>query len=100
MSHVQRAELPDQTVRASGGRVRPDLASVEVPATVPGSVHTDLLGGGHVDDPCADTGEQLRTLIGLTDLSSGRDSSPHTATSGTWCPVVLEGITSRTEPTS
>ncbi|MEU8244334.1 glycoside hydrolase family 2 TIM barrel-domain containing protein [Actinoplanes missouriensis] len=39
------------TVRATGGPVPPEIADVTVPATVPGTVHTDLLAAGLIPDP-------------------------------------------------
>jgi beta-mannosidase len=39
------------TVRATGGPVPPDIADLTVPATVPGTVHTDLLDAGLIPDP-------------------------------------------------
>ncbi|MFG1988892.1 glycoside hydrolase family 2 protein [Actinoplanes sp. NPDC048988] len=45
----------------SGG----DLA--DVPATVPGCVHTDLLAAGRIDDPYLDENEKKLAWIGRTD---------------------------------
>jgi beta-mannosidase len=39
------------TVRAAGGPVPPEIAAAPVPATVPGTVHTDLLDAGLIPDP-------------------------------------------------
>ncbi|RAK36724.1 beta-mannosidase [Actinoplanes lutulentus] len=39
------------TVRATGGPVPPEIAERTVPATVPGTVHTDLLDAGLIPDP-------------------------------------------------
>src|SRR5664279_4122042 len=39
------------TLHAAGGPVPEDLAGRQVPAQVPGSVHTDLLTAGLIDDP-------------------------------------------------
>lgn len=39
------------TVRATGGPVPPEIAGVTVPATVPGTAHTDLLAAGLIPDP-------------------------------------------------
>ncbi|MEV5327066.1 glycoside hydrolase family 2 protein [Nonomuraea sp. N2-4H] len=52
------------TLRA-GGDDRRDLAGV--PAAVPGSVHTDLLAAGLIDDPYRDDNERRLTWIGRTD---------------------------------
>ncbi|RYZ32025.1 MAG: glycoside hydrolase family 2 protein, partial [Propionibacteriaceae bacterium] len=55
------------TVRATAGPVAPALEGVVVPATVPGCVHTDLLGAGLVPDPYLDENEALLTWIGDVD---------------------------------
>ncbi|MFC7404767.1 glycoside hydrolase family 2 protein [Georgenia alba] len=39
------------TLRAAGGEVPDDVAHAKVPATVPGSVHTDLLAASLIPDP-------------------------------------------------
>ncbi|WP_206515637.1 glycoside hydrolase family 2 protein [Georgenia faecalis] len=45
------------TVRPTAGPVPADLASRAVPATVPGSAHTDLLAAGLIPDPYLDENE-------------------------------------------
>jgi beta-mannosidase len=45
-------------VRATSGPVPAHLAGVEVVATVPGTVHTDLLDAGLIPDPYVDDGER------------------------------------------
>ncbi|WP_430786480.1 glycoside hydrolase family 2 protein [Actinoplanes sp. G11-F43] len=45
------------TVRAAGGPVPPAIAATPVPATVPGTVHTDLLAAGLIPDPFLGTNE-------------------------------------------
>ncbi len=40
---------------------------VDVPATVPGCIHTDLLAAGEIDDPYLDDNEDRLRWIGLTD---------------------------------
>ncbi|GAA3549945.1 glycoside hydrolase family 2 protein [Microlunatus spumicola] len=55
------------TVRATAGPVPPALEGVDVPATVPGSVHTDLLAAGLIPDPYLDANEALLAWIGDTD---------------------------------
>ena len=61
-------DLLDQpwVLSATGGQVPPSLVGVEVPATVPGTVHTDLLAAGLIDDPYLDTVEQEVQWIGRT----------------------------------
>ena len=39
----------------------------DVPATVPGCVHTDLLAAGLIDDPYIDDNEAMQDWIGRTD---------------------------------
>jgi beta-mannosidase len=51
-----RGQIPD-AVTAAGG----------IPATVPGTVHTDLLAAGLVPDPYLDDHERLLAWIGLAD---------------------------------
>ena len=66
---VQRRPLHDSwTVRPLAGPV-PDAVAAAGPvaATVPGSVHTDLLAAGLVADPYLDDNERLLGWIGLTD---------------------------------
>ncbi|MFC3687052.1 glycoside hydrolase family 2 protein [Aquipuribacter hungaricus] len=56
------------TVRPDGGPVPEHvLAAGPVPATVPGTVHTDLLASGLVPDPYLDDHERLLAWVGLTD---------------------------------
>ena len=45
------------TVRAAGGAVPAEIGDVPVPATVPGTVHTDLLDAGLIPDPYLDQHE-------------------------------------------
>ncbi|NEE00682.1 glycoside hydrolase family 2 protein [Phytoactinopolyspora halotolerans] len=54
-------------LRAAGGPVPPDVAGRDVPATVPGSVHTDLLAAGLIPDPYLDDHERLVAWIGRCD---------------------------------
>ncbi|MFC7528533.1 glycoside hydrolase family 2 protein [Actinoplanes sp. GCM10030250] len=46
------------TVRAAGGEVPPEIAASALPATVPGTVHTDLLAAGLIPDPYLGTNEK------------------------------------------
>ncbi|PGH43085.1 beta-mannosidase [Micromonospora sp. WMMA1996] len=56
------------TLRAlPGPQVPSEIAGVEVPATVPGCVHTDLLAAGLIPDPYLDDNENRLTWIGRTD---------------------------------
>lgn len=63
-----RRDLHDGwTVSAVGGPVPQGTVILDVPATVPGSVHTDLLAAGIVVDPYLDDHERLLGWIGRTD---------------------------------
>ena len=56
------------TLRPDGGPVPAHVRDAgPVPATVPGTVHTDLLAAGLVPDPYLDDNERLLAWIGLTD---------------------------------
>ncbi|MFC4011960.1 glycoside hydrolase family 2 TIM barrel-domain containing protein [Nonomuraea purpurea] len=50
-----------------GWTLRADGDPTATPATVPGSVHTDLLAAGLIDDPCRDGNETRLGWIGRTD---------------------------------
>ncbi|WP_313664221.1 glycosyl hydrolase 2 galactose-binding domain-containing protein, partial [Cellulosimicrobium cellulans] len=52
------------TVSAVGGAIPVGTTVSDVPATVPGSVHTDLLAAGVIDDPYLDDHERLQAWIG------------------------------------
>ncbi len=52
---------------AAGGPYPSEFAGIEVPATVPGSIHTDLLAAGWIPDPYLDDNESLLRWIGSTD---------------------------------
>ncbi|MCO7274441.1 glycoside hydrolase family 2 protein [Cellulosimicrobium cellulans] len=63
-----RRELHDGwTVSAVAGPVPAGTVVFDVPATVPGSVHTDLLAAGLIVDPYLDDHERLLAWIGRTD---------------------------------
>jgi beta-mannosidase len=56
------------TVRPIAGPVPDAVAeAAPVPASVPGTVHTDLLAAGLIPDPYLDDNERLLGWIGLTD---------------------------------
>ena len=55
------------TVRATRGPVPSGLELGTVPATVPGSVHTDLLAAGIIPDPYLDSNEHVLAWIGACD---------------------------------
>jgi beta-mannosidase len=55
------------TVEAIGGVVPDSLLGKTIEATVPGSVHTDLLAAGLILDPYLDDHERLEAWIGSAD---------------------------------
>ncbi|MDQ1708939.1 MAG: beta-mannosidase, partial [Frankiaceae bacterium] len=56
------------TVTAARGPVPDAVANAgAIPATVPGTVHTDLLAAGLIPDPYLDDNERLLAWIGLVD---------------------------------
>lgn len=55
------------SVRPTRGPVPSGLVLDAVPATVPGSVHTDLLAAGLIPDPYLDSNEGLLAWIGACD---------------------------------
>ncbi|WP_084020848.1 glycoside hydrolase family 2 protein [Cryobacterium arcticum] len=57
----------DWSLTALAGPAPAHLRRLTVPATVPGSVHTDLLAAELIPDPYLDGNEQLLSWIGLTD---------------------------------
>ncbi|MFC4021397.1 glycoside hydrolase family 2 protein [Micromonospora sp. GCM10011542] len=58
------------TLRAAAGAQVPEgIAGRDVPATVPGCVHTDLLAAGLIPDPYLDDNEVALAWIGRTDWS-------------------------------
>ncbi|MGY4856581.1 glycoside hydrolase family 2 protein [Cryobacterium sp. AP23] len=59
--------LTDWSVTALDGPVPQNVQRITVPATVPGSVHTDLLAADLIPDPYLDGNEKLLSWIGLTD---------------------------------
>ncbi|MBG6058459.1 beta-mannosidase [Cryobacterium sp. MP_M5] len=64
---IRRSLGTDWTVAALDGPVPREVRQAVIPATVPGSVHTDLLAAGLIPDPYLDDNEHLLAWIGLTD---------------------------------
>jgi len=65
---LARRDLHDGwSLRAVGGPVARGAAGRSFPATVPGSVHTDLLAAGAIPDPYLDDNEALLKWIGVCD---------------------------------
>nr|WP_231121577.1 hypothetical protein [Motilibacter peucedani] len=66
--NLLRRELHEGwSVRAVAGDAPAEVAGAVVPATVPGSVFTDLLAAGLIPDPYLDRNEVLLQWVGLTD---------------------------------
>lgn len=72
------------TLSVADGRTPSDVRVVDVPATVPGSVHTDLMAADLIPDPYLDNNEALLAWIGLCDWEyrttiawSGADADAH-----------------------
>lgn len=57
----------DWTVRAVAGEIPAFLQGLQIPATVPGCVHLDLLAAGLIPDPHLDDNERLLAWIGRVD---------------------------------
>ncbi|MFC8191528.1 glycoside hydrolase family 2 protein [Cellulomonas sp. NPDC057328] len=79
------------TLRAVGGPVAADVAGRTVPATVPGSVHTDLLAAGLIVDPYLDDHEHLLAWIGRCDWEY-RTTFPWTPGGQDRHELVFEGL--------
>ncbi len=59
------------------GRSPRTSAGIEIAATVPGCVHTDLLRAGLIPDPYLDDNESALAWIGLVDWEYSRSSPSH-----------------------
>ena len=55
------------TLRCTDGRAPAGVTDAVVPGQVPGSVHTDLMAAGFIEDPYRDDGERLSAWIGLCE---------------------------------
>ncbi|CAN5140494.1 glycoside hydrolase family 2 protein [soil metagenome] len=55
------------TVTSVGGPVPESIVGRSIPATVPGSVHTDLMAAGLIVDPYLDANERLVAWVGAAD---------------------------------
>ena len=64
---VSRPISDGWTVRVAAGPAPRHLTDRSLPATVPGSIHTDLLAEGLIDDPYLDDNERLLSWIGACD---------------------------------
>lgn len=64
-------------VRLIDGPAPKEIAARSIPATVPGSIHTDLMAAGLIPDPYQDNNEQLLAWIGQCDWEYSLDFSWH-----------------------
>ncbi|MBG6056375.1 beta-mannosidase [Salinibacterium sp. CAN_S4] len=55
------------SVEAVSGPVPDSISGRQIPASVPGSIHTDLLAAGLIPDPYLDDNERLLAWIGICD---------------------------------
>ncbi|MGI8414977.1 MAG: glycoside hydrolase family 2 protein [Nakamurella sp.] len=55
------------TLRSVGGDVPANIAGIDIPATVPGCVHLDLLAAQLIPDPYLDQNEAAVAWVGRTD---------------------------------
>ncbi|MEO7588457.1 MAG: glycoside hydrolase family 2 protein, partial [Arachnia sp.] len=80
------------TLRAVAGPIPSHLQNVTVPATVPGSVHTDLLTAGAIVDPYLDENEAA--LRWTHDVTWRYERTLHAAPADTdeRVEVVFEGL--------
>jgi beta-mannosidase len=69
----------------------PIRAAMPIPASVPGTVHTDLLSAGLIPDPYLDGNEELLRWIGATDWVYGREFE-HTPADGEELVLLFEGL--------
>ena len=83
-------------VRATAGPVPPHLDGLEVAATVPGTVHTDLLAAGLIPDPYLDDNEAALAWIGARTGATAPTFAlppPAAPTSGsTWSSTGLDTV--------
>ncbi|MDQ2756292.1 MAG: glycoside hydrolase family 2 protein [Actinomycetota bacterium] len=80
------------TLTATGGAVPDHLRGVEVPVTVPGVVHTDLLAAGLVPDPYLDENEAALQWIGRTSWRYRTRLHVAPPTSGEQVELVFDGL--------
>ncbi|GAA3936557.1 glycoside hydrolase family 2 protein [Microbacterium soli] len=90
---VSRVILSDgwTLVPLAGDVPDPVLAFGPIPAAVPGSVHTDLMGAGLIPDPYLDRNELTQGWIGLSDWSY-RVIIPWTPDGSDFQELVFEGL--------
>lgn len=88
----RRLEVRDGwTVTAARGPAVERLGGAVAPATVPGSVHTDLLAAGVIDDPYLDDNESAQKWIAQSDWRYAT-TFEWSAAGGERHDLVLEGV--------
>jgi beta-mannosidase len=80
------------TVRAVGGPVPEGIRDIEVAASVPGCVTTDLLAAGLIPDPYLDDNERRLGWIGRTDWCFRTGFEAAAAAAGERVDLVCEGL--------
>jgi len=97
-THVPGTTLPalepisGWTLQAVAGPVPPEIAGRTVPATVPGSAHTDLLDAGLIPDPYLDTNETDLIWAHRTDWRYTSTFAAAPAADGERVDLVMQGL--------
>jgi len=66
---ARRALHDGWTARIDAGPAPQALIGLDIPASIPGAIHSDLLAAHLIDDPHLDRNEQIQAWIGLTDFT-------------------------------
>jgi len=80
------------TVRSTGGEVPPAVAGRTLPATVPGTVHVDLLATGELPDPYVGRGETAWQWFHRSSWTYERELAEAAAVEDERVDLVLEGL--------
>ncbi len=90
--NVVTTRVDGWTLRALDGPTPPEVAGRDIAATVPGTVHTDLLAAGLIPDPYLGTNEQQVAWVGRTGwrYAATLDAAP--PADGECVELVLEGV--------
>ncbi|MEP6628859.1 MAG: glycoside hydrolase family 2 TIM barrel-domain containing protein [Lapillicoccus sp.] len=80
------------TLRALAGPAPAEVAGHDIPATVPGTVHTDLLAAGLIPDPYLDENEQQVAWIGRTGWRYAATLDLQAPAEGEHVELVFQGI--------
>ncbi|MEN0129069.1 MAG: glycoside hydrolase family 2 TIM barrel-domain containing protein [Brevundimonas sp.] len=90
---MNRTTLNDGwTLRPAGGPVPAHIAGRTVPAQVPGTVHTDLLAAGLIDDPYLDLNENDLVWAHRAQWLYSRELTVKPAAEGERVDLVLDGL--------